>query len=164
MPYISGSNLKNVGCAAALVQTTRQVPTQAFQAGGFAPCCIAYEIPLCLNMGMAGVHLVFHFSRFPSKQIPNQAFEFSSKKWTFSSVEEGDSRHSSLWCGLWGECADGQWECEAVVLLQGIATVTTPCVDQSSGRDSPWGSGGYVQDLMGIADRLTLQAYVAALV
>lgn len=65
-----------------------------------------------------------------------------------------------MWCRE--ESVDGQWECEAVVLLQGIAAVTRHCVGQSSGRESPWGSGGDTQDLMGIADCLTLQASVAA--
>lgn len=77
-----------------------KVSTQAFQAGGFAPCCIGYETPLCLNVGMAGVHLVFHFSKFPSKQIPDQAFEFSIKKRTFFSVEEGAwlVQPTLMWC------------------------------------------------------------------
>lgn len=48
-------------------------------------------------------------------------------------MEEGAGRCSPLWCGGRGESADEQWECEAVVLLQGIAAVS----NQSSGGETP---------------------------
>lgn len=139
--------------------------TQAFQAGGLASCCVGYAALLCLNMGMSGVHLVFHFLRFPSKQIPNQTFEFSSKKWTYSSVEEEAVRHSPLWCGVRGENADGSGNGKLWCCCKGFQQTTDPvaCADQSSGKESPWRSRGDSQDLMRIADRLTLQASVAAL-
>lgn len=57
-----------------------------------------YETHLCLSMGRAAVYLFFPFPSLPPKQIPNQAFESHSKKWTFSSVEKGGSRHRLLWC------------------------------------------------------------------
>lgn len=145
--------------------------TQAFQAGGFALCCcrpciFGYETRLCLSTGRAAVHLFFPFARVPSKQIPIQAFK-SHKKGTFSSVEKGGGRRSMFWCGVRGS-ADGQWEHEAAVRgYGGLEQTPDPaaCAGQSSGEESPWGSGsgGDAQDLIGIAVSLTLQASVAAL-